>query len=98
MPQQGSGTNDCGAFTCCLGTAFIQNALDRHAFEESRLGSLGPDTFGQNVRFSRRLSVEGWGPYARAHIWNSIKNQMVNFHDTAIQKLRYELIDTTPVV
>jgi hypothetical protein len=57
-----------------------------------------PDTFGQNVRFSRRLSVEAWGQYARAHIWNSIKNQMVNFLDTAILKLRYELIDTTPVV
>jgi Ulp1 family protease len=98
MPQQGRGTNDCGAFTCCLASAFIQNALDRHAFDESRWGSLGPDTFGQNIRFSRQLSVEAWGQYARVHIWNSIKNQTVNFLDTAILKLRYELIDTTPVV
>jgi hypothetical protein len=97
MPQQGRGTNDCGAFTCCLASAFIQNALDRHAFDDSRRGSLGRDTFRQNVRFSRRLSVEEWGQYARVHIWNSIKNQTVNFLDTAILKLRYELIDTTPV-
>jgi hypothetical protein len=67
-------------------------------FDDSRRGSLGRDTFGQNVRFSRRLSVEEWGQYARVHIWNSIKNQTVNFLDTAILKLRYELIDTTPVV
>jgi hypothetical protein len=73
MPQQGCGTNDCGAFTCCLASAFIQNALDRRALDETRSGTMGPDTFGQNVRFSRRLSLEAWGQYARVHIWNSIK-------------------------
>jgi len=97
MPKQGSGTNDCAVYTCCIAAAYMRYLERSNAFQQ--LDSIDPGQQG-TMHIKVEYTMPGmqsttWGDYGRSHIARTLEKSEVDPQDMAMHCLSVQLLDDT---
>jgi hypothetical protein len=93
MVQQGTDTNDCGAFTCCLAAAHVKAMISIGAFDVQHQAKQHAPPVAKSIKV--RLTIDCptlWGKYARHHIGDALKKRKINMDDQALSTM---IVDIT---
>jgi hypothetical protein len=99
MMQQGANTNDCGAFTCCLASAHVKEAMNHCRRGSSSFNAPSRTTKQQQqaetttkVRLTNMANHCPilWGKYARHHIGEVLRKGLIDMDDQALSSISVE--------
>jgi hypothetical protein len=106
MIQQGANTNDCGAFTCCLASAHVKEAMNHRRCGSSTFNAASRTKQQQqqeaerneqavvatttNVRLTLNCPIL-WGKYARHHIGEVLRKGVIDMDDQALSSISVEI-------